>query len=84
MSETLYRQNILGLEFYFLRLRSFYYGLSRTPIEWLTRESNNSVIFTRLSLKLMIILYIHITTWRPPSLSELTPMIFNMGLIHLG
>ena len=22
--------------------------------------------------------------WRPPSLSELTPMIFNIGLIHLG
>ena len=22
--------------------------------------------------------------WRPPSLSELTPMIFNMGLTHLG
>ena len=22
--------------------------------------------------------------WRPPSLSELTPMIFNMGLAHLG
>ena len=23
-------------------------------------------------------------TWRPPSLSELTPMIFNMRLTHLG
>ena len=22
--------------------------------------------------------------WRPPSLSELTPMIFVMGLTHLG
>ena len=22
--------------------------------------------------------------WTPPSLSELTPMIFNMGLTHLG
>ena len=22
--------------------------------------------------------------WRPPSLSELTPMLFNMGLTHLG
>ena len=22
--------------------------------------------------------------WRPPSLSELTPMILNMGLTHLG
>ena len=22
--------------------------------------------------------------WRPPSLSELTPMIFNTGLTHLG
>ena len=22
--------------------------------------------------------------WRPPSLSELTPMIFNMGLTHSG
>ena len=22
--------------------------------------------------------------WRPPSLSELTPMLFNTGLIHLG
>ena len=22
--------------------------------------------------------------WMPPSLSELTPMIFNMGLTHLG
>ena len=22
--------------------------------------------------------------WRPPSLSELTPMIFDMGLTHLG
>ena len=22
--------------------------------------------------------------WRPPSLSELTPMIINMGLTHLG
>ena len=22
--------------------------------------------------------------WRPPSLSELTPMIFNMGLTNLG
>ena len=22
--------------------------------------------------------------WRPPSLSELTPTIFNMGLTHLG
>ena len=22
--------------------------------------------------------------WRPPSISELTPMIFNMGLTHLG
>ena len=22
--------------------------------------------------------------WRPPSLSELTPMIFNMGLTYLG
>ena len=22
--------------------------------------------------------------WKPPSLSELTPMIFDMGLTHLG
>ena len=22
--------------------------------------------------------------WRPPSLSQLTPMIFDMGLTHLG
>ena len=22
--------------------------------------------------------------WRPPSLSELTPMLFNTGLSHLG
>ena len=22
--------------------------------------------------------------WRPPRLSELTPMIFNLGLTHLG
>ena len=22
--------------------------------------------------------------WRPPSLSELTPMVFNMGLTHFG
>ena len=22
--------------------------------------------------------------WRPPTLSELTPMMFNMGLTHLG
>ena len=22
--------------------------------------------------------------WRPPSLSELSPMIFSMGLTHLG
>ena len=22
--------------------------------------------------------------WRPPSLSELTPMVFNTGLTHLG
>ena len=22
--------------------------------------------------------------WRPPSLSELTPMLFNTGLTHLG
>ena len=24
-----------------------------------------------------------ITVWRPPTLSELTPMIINMGLTHL-
>ena len=30
----------------------------------------------------VFILYKYI--WRPPSLSELTPMIFNMVLTHLG
>ena len=33
---------------------------------------------TRLKLKLGA------TNWRAPSLSELTPMILNMGLTHLG
>ena len=26
----------------------------------------------------------NLNIWRPPSLSELTPMLFNMGLTHLG
>ena len=25
-----------------------------------------------------------LANWRPPSLSELTPMLFNTGLTHLG
>ena len=28
--------------------------------------------------------FTYIQLWRPPSLSELTPMIFDMGLTHLG
>ena len=27
---------------------------------------------------------VFIIKWRPPNLSELTPMIFNMVLVHLG
>ena len=31
-----------------------------------------------------ILIFFNIYIWRPPSLSELTPMIFNTGLTHLG
>ena len=30
------------------------------------------------------ILKVRYLNWRPPSLSELTPIIFNKGLAHLG
>ena len=37
-------------------------------------------------LLVSILIFIHTPTiiWSPPSLSELTPMIFNAGLTHLG
>ena len=40
-------------------------------------------LFLNKNLKLVIIRNI-IYIWRLPSLSELTHMIFNMGLTHLG
>ena len=36
------------------------------------------------SCVLLIILVLFIYIWRPPSLSELTPIIFSAGLTHLG
>ena len=38
--------------------------------------------YQRYNLNKLYDFFRHI--WRPPSLSELTPMIFNTGLTHLG
>ena len=35
-------------------------------------------------IKVHISIKIRIINWKPPSQSELTPMIFNKGLTHLG
>ena len=37
-----------------------------------------------ISLLIKIHILMKCFIWRPPSLSELTPMIFNTGLTHLG
>ena len=39
---------------------------------------------TFIILLLLDEIFFSMITWRPPSLSELTPMIFNAGLTHLG
>ena len=44
-------------------------------------QSPLSLLFSQI-LSLFIITYIF--NWKPPSLSELIPMIFNMGLTHLA
>ena len=37
-----------------------------------------------LKIDLLEIIDLSLDKWRFPSLSELTPMVFNMGLTHLG
>ena len=51
------------------------------PISIYTINDNfNEILINNDLNKTMPSFYI----WRPPSLSELTPMIFNTGLSHLG
>ena len=40
--------------------------------------------FKDIKCKILICQFTSIKDWRHPSLSELPPMVFNMGLTHLG
>ena len=47
---------------------------------WLVEQEGRQIQF--IDINILIIFYLY--KWRPPRLSELTPMIFNTGLTHLG
>ena len=57
--------------------RSFYLLLIKFIIPVFTEIQ---IIY--LNIKISIYLTHNLDNWRPPSLSELTPMILNMGLTH--
>ena len=53
-------------------------------MNWIINRAVRDLLDKKYKCETTISIFFGVSIWRPSSLSELTPMIFNMGLTHLG